>query len=234
MEYHFVEGQLLLIDKPLTWTSFDVVNKIRFLIRQQLNLKKIKVGHAGTLDPLASGLLLVCTGKMTKQIDVLQGHDKEYIATLYLGATTPSYDRETEPDATFSVEHISPEMVNTTIQQFLGEQQQLPPMFSAKKVDGQKAYIAARQGKSIDLKTNRVMFHQIEVLKYELPFLQVRILCSKGTYIRSFAYDFGKALNSGAYLHDLRRTKIGHYLVENAIEISEFEKNVKNLQPIIN
>jgi len=225
----FIEGEVLLINKPLEWTSFDVVNKIRSIIRGKLNIKKIKVGHAGTLDPLATGLLLVCTGKMTKQIDSFQAQKKEYITTIKLGATTPSFDRETAEDYVFQYEHITRELFENTLKQFIGEIEQTPPMFSAKKVDGQKAYIAARKGLEIDLKPNKITINSIEILDFKLPYVQIKVDCSKGTYIRALGRDIGKALNSGAYLTELIRTKIGEFNVENAIEILEFEKKVNTL-----
>jgi len=228
----FKEGQVILIDKPLNWTSFDIVNKIRYTIRHKYNFKKIKVGHAGTLDPLATGLLIVCTGKLTKQIETYQAQKKEYITTLKFGATTPSFDRETEEDETFGFEHITQEQLNKTLESFIGEIDQVPPLFSAKKVDGQKAYIAARKGQNIELKANKIVIDAIEVLEFNLPFVKIKVTCSKGTYIRALARDIGLALNSGAYLNDLRRTKIGDFIVEKAMEISVFEKNLENLQQI--
>ncbi|MDA3891299.1 MAG: tRNA pseudouridine(55) synthase TruB [Salinivirgaceae bacterium] len=229
---NFIEGEVLLIDKPLNWTSFDIVNKIRYIIRAKLNLKKIKVGHAGTLDPLATGLLIVCTGKMTKQIESFQAQEKEYITTIKLGATTPSFDKETEEDATFSTDHITKEMIEQTLQKFVGETEQMPPMFSAKKVNGQKAYIAARKGEEIELKPRKIVISSIELQNINMPYIQIKISCSKGTYIRALGRDIGKTMNSGGYLTELRRTKIGDFNVENALEISEFEKNVNNLQLI--
>lgn len=226
---NFLEGEVLLIDKPIEWTSFDIVNKTRNLIRAKLNVKKIKVGHAGTLDPLATGLLIVCTGKMTKQIDTFQAQKKEYVTTLKLGATTPSYDLETEEDQTFEFEHITKNLVETSLKQFIGEIEQVPPIFSAKKIDGQKAYVAARKGKEFELKPNTIVIHAIELINFELPYIKIKVNCSKGTYIRALARDIGLALNSGAYLTQLRRTKIGDFNVENALEISEFEKIVNTL-----
>lgn len=227
----FVEGEVLLFDKGLTWTSFDIVNKVRYLIKKQLNIKNIKVGHAGTLDPLATGLLIVCTGKKTKMIDTYQAQTKEYVATLKIGATTPSFDRESEEDSFFSTVHITKELIQKVLAQFIGEQDQLPPIFSAKKIDGKKAYEIARKGKEFELRPNRIVIYELELVNYQPPLLGIRVVCGKGTYIRSLARDIGVALNSGAYLHDLRRTRIGKYSVENAYEISEFEKNIKNLQP---
>lgn len=228
----FIAGEVLLIDKPLDWTSFDIVNKIRYIIRAKLQVKKIKVGHAGTLDPLATGLLIVCTGKMTKQIDQLQAQEKEYITTIKLGATTPSFDRETEEDEKYETSHITQELVTNALKHFVGEIEQIPPIYSAKKVDGQKAYIAARKGKEIELKPNNIVINSIELLEYSLPYITIKVKCSKGTYIRALGRDIGKQLKSGGYLTELRRTKSGDFNVENALEISEFEKIVKNLQPI--
>lgn len=225
----FKEGQVILVDKPLEWTSFDIVNKIRYIIRHKYSYKKIKVGHAGTLDPLATGLLIVCTGKFTKQIETYQAQQKEYVTTLKLGATTPSFDRELDEDAQFAYEHITKELFESALASFRGEIQQIPPMFSAKKVNGQKAYIAARKGIDIELKPNSIVIHSIEILDFNLPYVKIKIECSKGTYIRALARDIGKALDSGAYLHDLRRTKIGDFDVNDAIEIAEFEKNIQEI-----
>lgn len=230
----FIAGKVILIDKPLEWTSFDVVNKIRYLLKSYHNVKKIKVGHAGTLDPLATGLLIICTGKFTKKIESFQAQEKEYITTLKLGVTTPSFDRETAEDQYFNINHIDKTLLLETLHQFLGEQQQIPPIFSAKKVNGKKAYEAARNGQEIKLKSNTIVIHELELLNFNLPFVKLRIKCSKGTYIRALGRDIGKKLGSGAYLHNLKRTKIGAYHVENAFEISELEKKIKNLQPFKN
>lgn len=225
----FKEGQVILIDKPLEWTSFDIVNKIRYTIRHKYNYKKIKVGHAGTLDPLATGLLIICTGKFTKQIETYQAQKKEYVTTLKLGATTPSFDRELDEDAQFEYNHITRELFEESLTNFIGEIKQIPPIFSAKKVNGKKAYIAARNGEDIELKANTIVIDKIEVLDFNLPFVKIKVECGKGTYIRALARDIGKTLNSGAYLYDLRRTKIGDFNVENALEIKEFEKNVEQI-----
>jgi len=214
----FKSGQVLLIDKPLEWTSFQVVNKLRWHIRQKFNLKKIKVGHAGTLDPLASGLLIICTGNFTKKIDEYQGQIKEYTGEITLGATTPSYDLETEVNETFSTSHIASELIYNTVKQFLGEIEQKPPMFSALKKDGVRLYDIARDGKSIEIPFRNITISEFEITKINLPKIEFRVVCSKGTYIRSLAYDFGKALNSGGYLSKLRRTKIGNFEVKNALE----------------
>ncbi len=223
-ETDFKEGQLLLMDKGLDWTSFDVVNKVRTQLKYRRNLPKIKVGHAGTLDPLASGLLLICTGKMTKQIEKFQGLSKEYTATLEFGKTTPSFDKETEPDAHFETAHITPEAIEAMIPKFIGESEQMPPHYSAKRVNGQRAYLSARKGKTLPLKPASVCIHSIEILDMDLPFLTLKIHCSKGTYIRALVRDMGQSLNSGAYLTSLRRTRIGNYSVEDAMTVEEFEK----------
>lgn len=231
-EYDFEAGQVILIDKPLEWTSFDVVNKVRYLLKNHLGLKKLKVGHAGTLDPLATGLLVVCTGKFTKQIESLQACDKEYVGTFMIGATTPSFDRETEVDKTFLVDHITSQQIDEVLKSFIGEQDQIPPLFSAKQIDGQRAYIAARKGKNIEMKPSRISIEEMTLLDNSFPLITVKIKCSKGTYIRAIARDFGARLGSGAYLHDLRRVSSGDFDLNNAIDILEFEKIIKNLQPI--
>lgn len=217
---------MLLIDKPLHWSSFQAVNKIKWSLKKHLGLKKIKVGHAGTLDPLASGLLIICTGKFTKRIMELQGMEKEYTGTFYLGATTPSYDLETEVNQTFPIEHISDELVYETTQQFTGEIDQKPPVFSAIKKDGKRLYEHARKGEEVEIASRKVTIHEFEITRIALPEVDFRVVCSKGTYIRSLAYDFGGALNSGAHLTALRRTKIGEYDVANAITPDAFEASV--------
>jgi tRNA pseudouridine55 synthase len=218
----FQSGQVLLIDKPLTWTSFQAVNKLRWEIRQAFNIKKIKVGHAGTLDPLATGLLIICTGKMTKQINTFQGQDKEYIGTFVLGSTTPSYDLESEIDQTFPTEHISEELIHNTTKQFTGEIDQYPPLFSALKKDGKRLYEYARAGEAVEIASRKVSISTFEITKIDGLYIEFRVICSKGTYIRSLAHDFGKSLNSGAHLSVLRRTKIGAYDVKNAISPEDF------------
>ena len=218
----YKNGQVLLIDKPLKWTSFQVVNKIRWHIRQKFNLKKIKVGHAGTLDPLASGLLIICAGNFTKKIDEYQGQIKEYTGEITLGATTPSYDMETEVNKTFPTSHITSELIYKTVTNFLGEIEQQPPMFSALKKDGVRLYDMAREGKSVEIAFRKITIFEFEITKIDLPKIEFRIVCSKGTYIRSLAYDFGKALKSGGYLSKLRRTKIGNFDVKNALEPLEY------------
>lgn len=224
----YKSGQVLLIDKPLHWTSFQVVNKLRWEIRQAFNIKKIKVGHAGTLDPLASGLLVICTGKMTKQIDRFQGQIKEYTGTFTLGSTTPSYDLETEIDNTFSTEHLTKDLIINTTTKFIGDIEQVPPVFSALKKDGKRLYEFARAGKSIEIKSRTVHISEFEITNIEELKVDFRVVCSKGTYIRSLANDFGKALNSGAHLSALRRTKIGDFNVDNAVSIEKFITNLSS------
>ena len=227
----FLNGQTLLIDKPLEWSSFQVVNKLRWLIRKQFNIKKIKVGHAGTLDPLATGLLLICTGKFTKTINELQGQIKEYTGTITLGATTPSYDLETEVDKTFPTDHLDSDSIIKATQQFIGAIDQFPPVFSALKKDGKRLYEYARNGEEVEVKSRRIEINEFEITAIDLENLKVdfRVVCSKGTYIRSLAHDFGKALNSGGHLSALRRTKIGAYNVDNAFTPEAFETMINQL-----
>ena len=227
----FLNGQTLLIDKPLEWSSFQVVNKLRWLIRQQFNIKKIKVGHAGTLDPLATGLLLICTGKFTKTINELQGQVKEYTGTITLGGTTPSYDLETEIDQTFPTDHVSSELIHKATAQFIGKIDQFPPVFSALKKEGKRLYEYARKGEEVAISSRQIEISEFEITAIDLDNLKVdfRVVCSKGTYIRSLAYDFGKALNSGGHLSALRRTKIGDYSVDNAITPAAFEEMITQL-----
>ena len=225
----FLGGQILLIDKPLEWSSFQAVNKVRWLIRKQFGIKKIKVGHAGTLDPLATGLLLICTGKATKTINELQGQIKEYTGTIQLGATTPSYDLETEVDANFETEHINQELIDTTLPQFIGQIEQYPPVFSALKKDGKRLYEYARAGEDVEVKPRTIEISAFEITRFQDNELDFRVVCSKGTYIRSLAHDLGKALNSGAHLTALRRTKIGDFDVANGYDIEAFEKMITAL-----
>ncbi len=220
----FKEGQILLFDKPLGWTSFQLVNKVRWLIRQSCKIKKIKVGHAGTLDPLASGLLIICTGKFTKRIEELQGQEKEYTGTFTLGGTTPSYDLETGIDQNFDIEHISEESIHAATKEFIGEISQIPPVFSALKKDGKRLYEYARNGEDVEIPSRKVTVSAFEITNVEMPKVEFRVACSKGTYIRSLAHDFGKALNSGAHLSALRRTKIGTFNVDDSLDIASFEK----------
>jgi tRNA pseudouridine55 synthase len=215
----YVAGQILLLNKPLDWTSFDVVNKLRYALRPID--KKIKVGHAGTLDPKATGLLLLCTGAFTKKIDSLQGLEKEYTGTFFLGATTECYDTERPVNATFPTEHITPELIHQTAASFLGQQEQMPPAHSAIKIGGKIAYNLARKGKDVELKTRSIVIHEFEITRIALPEVDFRVKCSKGTYIRSLAHDFGQRLNSGGYLAALKRTAIGEYRLEDAQELEE-------------
>lgn len=225
----FKDGKLLLIDKPLTWSSFNAVNKIKWAILKKYKLKKIKVGHAGTLDPLATGLLLICTGKFTKRINELMGQTKEYTGTITLGGTTPSYDLETEITETFETVHISNEQIQETTQQFLGTIMQYPPVFSALKKDGKRLYEMAREGKEVEVEPRQITIETFEITGIEMPHVHFRVVCSKGTYIRSLAYDFGKALQSGAHLSALRRTKIGDYDVKDAISPESFVSQLNTL-----
>jgi len=224
---NYKEGQVILIDKPLEWTSFQVVNKVRWLIKKEFQIKKIKVGHAGTLDPLATGLLILCTGKFTKKIETYQAQEKEYTGEFTLGASTPSYDLETEIDKTFDISTISEKDILLASQNFLGEIEQKPPVFSALKKDGKRLYEFARSGQDVEIPTRKVTIHEFEITKIDLPIIQFRVVCSKGTYIRSLAHDFGKALNNGAYLSSLRRTKIGGFSVSVAQTIEVFEETLK-------
>jgi len=218
----FPSGQVLLIDKPLHWTSFQVVNKLRWAIRKTFDIKKIKVGHAGTLDPLATGLLVICTGKMTKQINTFQDQIKEYTGTIVLGSTTPSYDLETEIDKTFPTEHITNALIKETTKQFIGNIEQYPPIFSAIKKEGKRLYEFARAGETVEIKPRFIYISEFEITKIDGLNVYFRVVCSKGTYIRSLAHDFGKALQSGGYLSILRRTKIGDFNVTNAYSVESF------------
>ena len=224
----YLEGQVLLIDKPLNWTSFQAVNKIKYALINQVGLpKKFKIGHAGTLDPLATGLLLVCTGKFTKRISEFQGQAKEYTGTFFIGATTPSYDLETEIDFTFPTIHINNELIHETVKQFMGEIDQKPPIYSAIKKDGVRLYEHARAGEEVEIASRKTTIHEFEITRIELPEIDFRIKCSKGTYIRSIAFDFGKAMNSGSHLTALRRTKIGDYDVNNGVDVEQFVADLK-------
>ena len=223
----FKEGKLLLIDKPLKWSSFQVVNKLRWEIKKTFDIKKIKVGHAGTLDPLATGLLLVCTGKMTKQIQELQDQKKVYSGTMTLGSTTPSYDLETDINQKFSTDHICENILRETTKQFIGEIEQYPPLYSAIKKDGKRLYEYARLGQDIDIKPRKIFIESFNITNFQNQKVDFEVQCGKGTYIRSLANDFGKALNSGAHLSSLRRTKIGDFSINDAIEINEFVESLK-------
>jgi len=222
----YLTGELILINKEKEWTSFDIVKRIRKDLTNKLKVKKLKVGHAGTLDPLASGLVIICTGKKTKQIDSYQAQIKEYVATIYFGATTPSYDLETEIDFRFDTENITIENVESVLKTFIGRQQQTPPCFSAKKTDGIRAYTQARNGILVEMKSVDIEISEIEIIKFEKPELIIKIICSKGTYIRTLAHDIGKRLNSGAYLKELIRTGIGDFKLSDAQTIAEFENNL--------
>jgi len=223
----FTKGEVLYVAKPLNWTSFNLVNKIRWKLQKTLKMKKLKVGHAGTLDPLATGVMIICTGKATKLIETFQYQTKEYIATLGLGATTPSFDLELPVDATFPTEHITRELVDKVIPQFLGEIWQVPPVYSAVKVDGKRAYDYARDGQEIELKPKLLVIDEIEVLDFQLPVLKIRVVCSKGTYIRALARDIGTALGSGAHLTALERTRIGDVKLEDCWQIDDLVVHVE-------
>lgn len=227
-QYQFQEGEILLFDKPLGWTSFDLVNKVRYLIKKHLGIKKIKVGHAGTLDPLATGLMVVCAGKMTKKINDLTQGTKVYEAEILLGAWTPSFDAETEVEKSMDANHISLENVEQVARSFLGKQEQIPPVFSAKKIDGVRAYKLAREGKEVRMRKNEVEIFDFEILSYDAPKVVCRIHCSKGTYIRSIANDFGERLDNLGTLVGLKRLNSGDFELENAISIHEFEMLLNN------
>lgn len=221
------EGELLLIDKPLEWTSFQVVNKIRWALKRKFNIKKLKVGHAGTLDPLATGLLIICTGKMTKKISEFQDLDKTYIGTITLGATTPSFDLETPINKRFPIKHLNKEKIIEAKKNFIGTINQYPPIFSAIKKKGKRLYEFARIGKKIDIQSRKVVIYNLEFSKINLPDLNFKLKCSKGTYIRSLANDFGKSIDSGGYLSSLRRTAIGSFKIKNSIQLQEFIEKLK-------
>lgn len=225
----FEAGQIIIIDKPYTWTSFNLVSKVKYAVSRKIKVKKIKVGHAGTLDPLATGILIICTGKATKLIETLQAQEKEYTGTFFIGATTPSYDLETEVDQTFPTAHIDKTLIEKARQSFLGETDQMPPIFSALKVDGKRAYKSAREGKEIELKTRKITISNYE-LDNNLPELGFKVSCSKGTYIRSLAFDMGKALDSGAYMSSLRRTQNGDFKIEDAWNLDELIEYINNLE----
>lgn len=224
----FLEGQIILIDKPLTWSSFQAVNKLKYILKRKFDLpKKFKIGHAGTLDPLATGLLIICTGKFTKKITEIQAQAKEYTGTITVGATTPSYDLETEVNASFPTKHITEALILETTKQFIGEIDQKPPVFSAIKKDGKRLYEHARAGEEIEIASRKTTIYEFEITRIALPEIDFRVKCSKGTYIRSLAFDFGNALNSGGHLTALRRTKIGDYSVANGVLPEEFEKTLE-------
>jgi len=219
----FIEGEILHIDKPLHWTSFRLVRVVRAKLCQRLKIKKLKVGHAGTLDPLATGVMTVCTGKKTKEIERLQAQTKEYIAEIRLGATTPSFDLETEIDAEYPVEHISREKVEECLKQFTGKIEQIPPLFSAVKIDGKRAYEFARKNEEIELKPKILVIKEIELLFYNLPTITIRVVCSKGTYIRALARDIGESLQSGAHLLALQRTRVGDVSLNDCLKVEELD-----------
>ncbi len=221
---NFKEGEIIYIDKPLKWTSFAVVNKLRYHISRKIGVKKIKVGHAGTLDPLATGVMIICTGKATKRIEEFQYHTKEYIATIKLGATTPSFDLEKEVDAEYPTEHITKELVDNTLKKFIGTIEQIPPVFSACKVDGKRAYDLARKGDEVELKAKTLVIDDIELLECNLPEIKIRVVCSKGTYIRALARDIGQALDSGAHLTGLIRTRVGEVELKDCMSVDNFEQ----------
>jgi tRNA pseudouridine55 synthase len=226
MNFNFPEGEVLLVDKPLGWTSFDVVNFIRSFIRKVYGIKKIKVGHAGTLDPMATGLLIICTGKMTKQIERFQGMEKVYVGQMELGATTPSFDKETEVDQRFDIGHLTQAMLDAAANKFEGEIEQVPPQYSAIKIKGQRAYNLARKNEDVALKSRKVQIQSFRLIQYEPPVLDFYVRCSKGTYIRSLVRDFGKSLKNGAYLTALKRTQIGDYNLKSAWTLEGFKAEV--------
>ena len=225
----FPEGYIAVIDKPYEWTSADVVRKIKFQLRK-CGYPKIKIGHAGTLDPLATGILLVCVGRATKMVEALQAEEKEYVAELQLGATTPSGDMEHEVDQTYPTEHITREMVEQALLLLTGEREQLPPLYSAKKVQGVRAYEFARAGEEIELKKALINIYEMELLEYDMPRIKIRVRCSKGTYIRSLAFEIGEALNSGAYLSSLRRTRSGGFVVDRAHTLDDFMEKLRECE----
>jgi tRNA pseudouridine55 synthase len=228
MQHDFESGKVIFINKAINWTSFDVVNSIRIFLKFNYRIKKIKIGHAGTLDPRATGLVIICTGKKTKEIDNYQAQEKEYTGTFRLGETTPSYDTETFPDEFFPTDHITSEMIHESVKHFIGEIDQIPPVFSALKIDGKKAYVFARKNKPLEMRSRLITISKFEITRIAMPEVDFRVKCSKGTYIRSLAYDFGKDLNSGAYLSALCRTSIGQYKLEDALTIEEFKELYKN------
>lgn len=230
--YDFLGGEVLLFDKDLEWTSFDLVNRVRNTLCRKMGIKKMKVGHAGTLDPLATGLLILCTGKSTKKIESFQEKEKEYVATLKLGATTPSFDMETEEDTKRDTSHITLEKIEEAIELFRGETEQIPPVFSAVKVKGKRAFDYARSGEEVKLRARKIVISNIEIESFELPYLKIKVACSKGTYIRALARDIGEQLKCGAYLTELRRTRIGEYKVEDAFKVEYFLENLNLFETI--
>lgn len=226
----FISGEIIYINKPLHWTSFDIVSKLRFKLCRKLKIKKLKVGHAGTLDPLATGVMIICTGKKTKLIESFQYQVKEYVATVKLGETTPSFDLETEVDQTYLTDHITKEQVEKTLQSFIGEIQQVPPAYSACKVNGVRAYDLAREGQEVELKPKLLVIDEIELLDYTLPVIKIRVVCSKGTYIRALARDIGKALGSGGHLIGLERTKVGEITLADCMAAEDIDSFVESIE----
>lgn len=233
---NFKDGAIICVNKPYGWTSFGVVNKVRYFVCRKQGVKKLKVGHAGTLDPLATGVMILCTGRATKRIEEFQAHTKEYVATLRLGATTPSFDLEKEIDATYPTDHITRELVEETLKQFVGSIEQVPPAFSACKVDGKRAYDLARKGREVELKPKTLVIDEIELLACELPDIRIRVVCSKGTYIRALARDIGVALHSGAHLTALERTRVGDVRLEDCLALDQVEAwvDAQELTPSVN
>ena len=227
----FISGEVVFFNKPIDWTSFDLVNKFRYKLSRKLHVKKIKVGHAGTLDPKATGVMIICTGRATKRIEEFQAHTKEYIATLKLGATTPSFDLEKEIDATYPFEHITREMVEAVLQKFIGQIEQVPPAFSACKIDGKRAYELARKDEEVLLKAKTLVIDEIELIDYQLPVVKIRVVCSKGTYIRALARDIGAALDSGAYLIALERTRVGDATLDKCLNPEDIDSFLDKVVP---
>ncbi|WP_167614436.1 tRNA pseudouridine(55) synthase TruB [Maribellus sediminis] len=226
-KYDFPAGEILVFHKDLNWTSFDVVNKVRYELCRMMGVKKLKVGHAGTLDPLATGVIVLCTGKATKRIESIQATEKEYVATLKVGATTPSFDLETEEDSTQDYSHVTKELLKDVLSGFIGEIEQVPPVFSAVKVKGKRAFDYARSGEEVKLQAKKIVIHEVEIENFDLPFIKLRVTCGKGTYIRALARDIGEALNCGAYLTGLERTRVGEFDLDNAFKVDYFLENLK-------
>jgi tRNA pseudouridine55 synthase len=228
--YDFINGEVLLFDKNYDWTSFDLVNRVRYLLCRKLGVKKLKVGHAGTLDPLATGLMILCTGKSTKMIDRYQAEEKEYIATLKLGATTPSFDMETKEDSVSDAAFVTPEIFQQAMQKFIGEIEQVPPVFSAVKIDGKRAFSYARKGEAPEMPAKTISINEMELLQFNFPEVKIRVSCSKGTYIRALARDLGIELGCGAYLTALQRTRIGKFSIEDAVTVDFFSENLYRME----
>lgn len=226
-KYDFPTGEILVFNKDLNWTSFDVVNKVRYELCRMMGVKKLKVGHAGTLDPLATGVIVLCTGKATKRIESIQATEKEYVATLKVGATTPSFDLETEEDSSKEYSHVTRELLQNVLSEFIGEIDQVPPVFSAVKVKGKRAFDYARSGEEVKLQAKKIVIHEVEIEDFDLPYIKLRIACGKGTYIRALARDIGEALNCGAYLTALERTRVGEYKLSDAFKVDYFLENLK-------